>query len=146
MIKEEKKKTEEEEKEEQIENLKKEWPIEEDISFNEFNIAEKLQNNAFLFTKYQDQLNREKAIMEKLLEIKEKIIGDVYNYYRFEDDRQLQKPEIEKYYLPRDKKILKINAIIRKQQVNVDYFTLCCKALDKVGWNMKNFLEAHRSF
>lgn len=146
MSQEERKKTEEEEKEEQLEKLKKEWPIEEDISFNEFNITEKLQNNAFLFAKYQDQLNREKAVMDKLLELKEKIIGDVYNYYRFEDDRQLQKPEIEKYYLPRDKKIIRINAIIRKQQTNVDYFTLCCKALDKVGWNMKNFLEAHRSF
>lgn len=141
---EEKELTEAEEKSQLLQKLKEEWNIEEEIQFNEFNIQEKLQKNVFVYSQYMEQYTKEKSALDKLIEMRDALIAKRYDYYRFEDDRQLQKPEIEKYYLPKDKQILKLNRIIRIQQYKVDFFNICCKALDKMGWNMKNFIEANR--
>lgn len=138
--------SESEEKDIILNDLKTEWPIEKDVSFNEFNIQEKLQNHAFILMKYQNQYDNEKFKLDKILELKEKLVGDRYHYYRFNYDESLQKAEIEKYYLPKDEKILKINRLIRLQEVRVNFFLICVKILDKMGWNMKNFLESHKLF
>lgn len=138
-------KSEEELKQEIIENLRSEYKIEDEVSFNEFNINDKLKNHAFVFLKYQSQLDKVKYELEKLNELRDKIVGERYHYYRFNNDESLTKIEIEKYYLSKDEKVLKINKLIRLHQIKVDFFTICCKALDKMGWNMKNFIEAHRS-
>lgn len=135
---------EEIEKKELIENLRNEYKIEDDIAFNEFTIQDKLKNHAFLMLRYGEQLERANYDLEKLKELKDKITGDRYHYYRFNYDEGLTKVEIEKYYLVKDDKILKINKLIRLQKIKVDFFSICYKALDKMGWNMKNYLEAHK--
>ena len=126
-------KSEEQEKKELIEKLKQEFDIVSDIDFNEFTIQEKLKQHAFLMVRYGECLERANYDLEKLKELKEKITGERYHYYRFNYDEGLTKIEIEKYYLVKDEKILKINNLIRLQKVKVDFFNICCKAVDKMG-------------
>lgn len=127
-----------------IEKLKNEHPIEEEVSFNEFNLYEKLEKNAFLLVQYGEFLNKERAEYEYIEGLRDKLIGQRYDYYRFEYDKSLQKTEIEKYYLVKDEKIIKMNSILNKQKARVDFFEICVSALTKQGWNMKSYSENMR--
>lgn len=127
-----------------IEKLEVKYPISDEIGFNEYNIAEKLQNHAFLLIKYNRLLLKEKQNLEKLQEILNKVTGEKYHFYRFNFDEQLTKTEIEKYYLPKEPEIIKVQKLIQKQEIIVGFFETAVKALEAVGWNMKNFLDASR--
>ena len=129
-------------REEIIEELLAEHPIESMIQFSEIDVREKLEKNEFLVVKYTELLNSEKETLERILAIKDKIIGIQYDHYRFNYQKQLKSAEIEKYYLPKDEKIIKINKILRKQKWRVEFFETATKALIRLGWNMKSYLQA----
>lgn len=127
-----------------VEKLHDDNKIDELVSFNETNIIEKLQNNTYLVIQYNELYFKEKNILDKLNEKRDVLVGQRYDYYRFNYDKALKQGEIEKYYLPKDGQILKINEIIKRQQIRVDFFLLCAKQLEKQQWNMKSFLDATR--
>ena len=52
-----------------IEELEKKFNINEEVSFNEYNLAEKLQNHSFVLLQYNQILLREKINLSKLEEI-----------------------------------------------------------------------------
>lgn len=128
-----------------LNELQKEYNIFDEVKFNEFDISEKLEKQSYLYLKYVDLKDKEYAILEEFKEMLEVLIGKQYDYYRFEIDKQLQRQEIEKYYLPKDEKIRKMKKIIRKQEARYKFFDACAKAIDKQGWAIKNFLDVHRS-
>jgi len=119
--------------------LKEQFPIDEIVKFSEFNISEKLMENTWQLTKFTELYQKEAEELNRIMALKDKIIGMRYDFYRFNYDKELRQSEIEKYYLPKDEKIIKINKIIRQQQWRVEFFSMCVKAIDKVQWNMKNF-------
>lgn len=126
------------------EDLKKEFPIEEEISFNEYNIQEKLANWGYLFIKYKELYEKEKNNLDKIEDIIEKIKGERYHYYKFEIDEKLTPKEIELYYLPKDEKLLKIKEIYRKQENRTAFFKICAQVAEKQQWTMKSFLDSLR--
>jgi len=136
---------EDELRQEILAELQEKFNIRDEITFNEFNIHEKLKNHAFNYLRYQDNLDKAKYDLEKMNELKDKIVGEQYHYYRFNGEENLSKVEIEKYYLTKDPKVLKINKLIRLQQLKVEFFAICVRSLDKMGWNMKNYIEANKS-
>lgn len=125
-----------------LNKLLKEYDIESEVEFNEFNLAEKIQNNSFILMKYNHKLIEEKSILEKLKDILEKKVGERYHYYRFNFDEELTKSEIEKYYLPKDDELKKIKKLINEQKIRVDFFETATKAIESQKWNMKNFIES----
>ena len=134
----------EDEREVILRELMKEHPILEMVSFNELDLQEKLKENAFQVIKYQDLYNREKMAYEKLEELMEVLAGECYDHYRFDEDRGLTKTEIEKYYLPKDKKVKQMKGILRKQKVKVEFFQMCMSGLKQMAWNMKEFGQNER--
>lgn len=128
--------------EELLQELIKQHPIETMVQFTEFSIQEKLQNNAFQIVKYKELHIKEKIQLDRLISLKEKIIGEQYDFYRFSYDKELRPQEITTYYLPKDKKILQINKIIRKQEQRVEFFNLCVESLVRQSWNMKTYLDS----
>jgi hypothetical protein len=137
-------KTTTDEKNEIINELLSEWPIYDDVSFSEFDIVDKMQVNPYKLMKYQDQLNTEKDYLDKLNDLFEKLQGEQYHKYRFELDEELNKSEIEKYYLPKDPKIQKMKKLIRKQKIRVQFFEACVKGLDRQHWAIKNYLDERK--
>lgn len=121
--------------------LHAEHPIDELIKFSEMDIQEKLQQNSFMVVKYKELYHKELANLDKLEMLMEKLIGERYKYYRFEDDRGFTKPEIERYCLPSDEKIVKMKKIINRQMVRVRFFDACWRGFDKQGWSMKSFID-----
>ena len=89
-----------------IDELKKDHPIEEMIKFSEINLMEKLQENSFMIVKYREHYYLELSKLEELEDKYDKLVGLRYQFYRFEDDKEYTKVEIEKYCIPSDPKIL----------------------------------------
>lgn len=135
---------EDKEREEVLQKLLQEHNIEEMVKFSDYDIQDKLQQNAFQIVKYRELYLKEKNDLDKLNALKEKIVGEQYDFYRFHFDKELKPQEITTYYFPKDEKILKINSLIRKQQWRVDFFDICVDALGKMAWNMKAFLESYK--
>jgi len=124
--------------------LAEEYKLEELVKFSEFDIQEKLMENSWQITRFTELYEKENDKLNQILAVKDKIVGTRYDHYRFNADKELRQSEIEKYYLPKDETIIKVNDIIRKQQYRVNFFSMCIKALEKLQWNMKNFLDVSR--
>lgn len=136
------KKSEKQKREEILKELYEQYPIDELVKFSELDIAEKLQNNSYWVVKFRDELAKALAEFDQLEEMLETLMGQRYNHYRFDDDRELDKSEIKNFYLPKDTKIIKMKRILSRQKVKVDFFKFCVAGMEKQQWNMKNFLEA----
>jgi hypothetical protein len=124
--------------------LKEEHPIDDLIKFDETDIQEKLQDNTFQIIKYKELYYKELDIYEDLERKLEALTGMRYKYYRFNQDEEWSKPEIEKYCLTADLKIIQMKKILKKQKVRVRFFELCYKAFEQQGWRMKTYTDRDR--
>jgi hypothetical protein len=128
-----------------VEELLKEHPIHEMVRFSELDITQKLEENSFNIVKYKELYYKELAVMENLETKQEKLTGMRYKYYRFEDNESWTKPEIEKYCIPSDKKVIQMKQIMAKQKARVRFFEVCYKGFEQAGWRMKSFIDVMRS-
>ncbi len=124
-----------------LKKLKEKHNIEEMIKFDNFNIQKELQKNAYYIMKYKELYIKEQNILDMIQEKYDELLGKRYHFYRFESDENLTKTEIEKYYLPKDEKIIKMKKLLRRQKIRVDFFDACYKAFEKRQWSMKTFSE-----
>jgi hypothetical protein len=124
--------------------LKEQHPIDEMVKFSELDIAEKLQQNAMKVVEYKEFYYRELNLYEQLERKMDALTGIRYKHYKYNDEHNWQKPEIEKYCLPADESIIKLKKIMMKQQIRVRFFELCWKSFEKQGWNMKVFSDRER--
>jgi hypothetical protein len=133
-----------EERDKILNDLYAEYPLENEIEFNEFNIQEKIRSYGKLFIKYKDILIREKSALEHLLDLKSRLEGKLYDDYKFNNEKILTKQEIEKYYIPKHENIVKIKNLIDRQTIRLEFFDMAVKVIEKLSWNMKNFMEADK--
>jgi len=126
---------------EELAKLHEEYPIEDMVKFTELNLQEKLQDNPYQIVRFRDLYHKELSELDRLNDLHEKLVGKRYEYYRFKDDHEWTKPEIEKYALPKDEKIVRMKKIIRRQEVRVRFFEMCFRAFEKQGWSMKGFID-----
>jgi len=124
-----------------LRKLKEKHDIESMISFDNLNIQEELQRNPYYIIKYKELYIKEQNLLDEIQSKYDELVGKRYHFYRFESDENLTKAEIEKYYLPKDEKIIKMKKIIRKQKIKVDFFDACYKAFEKRQWAMKTFSD-----
>lgn len=127
-----------------FDELHAEHNIEELATFSEIDISDKLQKNEMMVVKYKElyynELNKYEILERKMDALK----GIRYKYYKFEDEHEWQKKEIEEYCLPSDKKIVEMKKIMMKQQVRVRFYDMCWRAFNSLGWSMKVFTERER--
>jgi len=133
------------EEEKIVESLLEEYPIHELVKFSELDITQKLEENSFMVVKYKELYYKELSVLEDLESKYDKLVGLRYKYYRFENDESWTKPEIEKYCIPSDPKVLQMKGILAKQKTRVRFFETCYKAFEQVGWRMKSFIDVMRS-
>jgi len=133
------------EEEKIVSELLEEHPIHDMVKFSELDINEKLEENSFMIVKYKELYYKELAVMDDL-EIKyDKLVGKKYEEYRFESERAWTKPEIEKYCIPSDKKVIQMKKIMARQKVRVRFFEMCYKGFEQQGWRMKSFIDVLRT-
>ena len=127
-----------------FDELKAEHNIEELAQFSDLDIAEKIQKNEMMVIRYKELHQAEFRKYEILERKMDALRGLRYKHYRFNDDQEWQKKEIEDYCLPSDQKIIQMKKILAKQQVKVKFFDICWRALSSMGWNMKTFTEREK--
>lgn len=132
---------EERERDKIYKELLEKHPIKEMVKFSEIDLYEKIEKNPFWIVEYREYYYNELEKLERLEDIYDKVCGKRYDYYRFEIDKQLSKPEIEKYYLPKDEYVLKIKKLIRRQKIRVRFFEIAFKGFEKMQWSMKNYID-----
>ncbi len=120
--------------------LQKEYDVEEILEYNEFTIQHKLERLPFHIQMFRLKYLQELGKYEQVKEHVEKVIGEKYIALK-EGEVSLTKTEIEKYYLPRDEEILKLKALLRKQDMIVKYFETIYNILDKQIWNIRAYIE-----
>ena len=124
-----------------ISDLQKKYDINDLLSFNEFNITEKLQNNAYLVEQFRLLCISEKNKLQKIENMINEETGKKYDHFKFVDNRDLSKVEIERYYLPKDEKLIRLKKLYQLQEIRVGFFDACCEAFKAQGWNIRNFLQ-----
>lgn len=128
-----------------FDQLHEEHKIEEMATFSDLDISDKLKKNEMMVIKYKElyynELNKYEILERKMDALK----GIRYKHYRFNDDHEWQKKEIEEYCLPSDKKIIAMKRILQKQQVRVRFFDMCWRAFNSMGWSMKTFTEREKN-
>ena len=124
--------------------LKAEYPIDDMIKFDETDIQEKLQENTFNIIHYKEFYYKELDIYEELERKMDALTGMRFKHYKFNKDEEWSKPEIEKYCLPADKKIIRMKKILKKQKVRVRFFEMCYKAFEQQGWRMKTYTDREK--
>jgi len=120
--------------------LEEQYNVYDILMFNEFSIKERLERNAFHYKDFRLKYLQECAKVEQVSDRLDKLVGQKYQTLK-EGSVSLTKTEIEKYYLPKDEEILKLKALLRKQELRAKYFEVVSKAFEAQQWNIKSYLE-----
>lgn len=124
-----------------FDELKEEHNIEEMVTFTEIDIADKLKKNEMMIIKYKELYYKELNKYEILERKMEALKGIRFKHYKFNDQHEWQKKEIEEYCFPCDEKIIAMKKLLMKQQIKVRFFDMCYRAFEKLGWSMKTFTD-----
>lgn len=123
--------------------LEEQYDVYDLLLFNEFNLQERLERNAFHAKdwklKYLQELGRVEQVRDRL----EKKTGEKYKALK-EGAMSLTKAEIEKYYLPTDDELIELKGLLRKQELRAEYFKAVCDALNAQQWYIKSWLDCSR--
>lgn len=120
--------------------LEEEYNVYDILMFNEFNLQEKIERSAFHLKDFRLKFLQETAKYEQLQDHLGKVTGQKYQDLK-EGSVSLTKTEIEKYYLPKDEELLRLKALIRKQEARCKYFESVWSALEKQTWHIKMWIE-----
>jgi hypothetical protein len=123
--------------------LETEYDVYDLLNFNEFNLKERLERLAFHMKDFKLKYLQELANVEKIKDRLDKVVGEKYQALR-NGEVSLTKTEIEKYYLTTDEEVLKLKALLRKQEIRAKYFEAVWSAFDKMGWNIRNYIEMNK--
>lgn len=124
-----------------LSKLVNEYDIYPLLEFNELNIKEKIQNNAYYAEQFQMLRIKELQRLKILENMLDRRMAEVYNKYK-EENVKLSKVEIEKYYIPLDKKVQEIQEAIFKQELIFGFFDACYEAFKRQGWSMNQFIKS----
>lgn len=123
--------------------MEKEYNVYDLLTFNEFNINERLERLSFHMKDFRLKFLQEQSKLAQIQDHLDKKTGEKYISLR-EGSVTLTKTEIERYYLPKDEELMKIRALLRKQEMRTEYFDAVHKAMEKLQWNIKLFCENGR--
>lgn len=123
--------------------LEEEYNVYDLLTFNEFNINERLERLSFHMKDFRLKFLQEQAKLGAVQDRLDKLIGEKYVTLK-NGEVTLTKAEIEKYYLPKDAEILNLKGLVRKQELRTQYFDAVHKAMEKLSYNMKMYIDNGR--
>jgi hypothetical protein len=123
--------------------LETDYDVYDLLNFNEFNLKERLERLAFHMKDFKLKYLQELAKVEAIKDRLDKVTGEKYQSLR-NGAVSLSKTEIEKYYLTTDVEILNLKGLLRKQEMRAQYFEAVHSAFDKMGWNIRNYVDLSR--
>ena len=113
----------------------------ENLNFNEFNVGDRARENAYMVEHFRLLAISEKNKLKRIEEQINTKAGELYNHYKYEDDRELSKVEIERYYLPTNGELNRLKRLYAMQEVKVGFFDVMAESFKSQGFSIKNFLD-----
>ena len=112
----------------------------DDLNYNEYTIKDKLEKQPYFYQQYRLLLIKEKGHLERIKQLKDKYIGELYEKLKY-GDRKLSKTEIERYFIPKDQKAIQFEKLCMRQSIRVETFEAIYKAFEQQGYAMANFIK-----
>jgi hypothetical protein len=113
-----------------------------DLDWNEYNIKERLEKNPFHYQQFRMLWLSEKHKLRKIEMLKDEYTGQLYDNLRYNGEKSLSKTEIEKYYLPKDEKVMKFNRLYMRQEIRVGVYEEIANAFKMQGFALGNYVKA----
>lgn len=111
----------------------------EDIKLNEYNLKEKSLMCSSLWAKWLSYLYMEKENIDKLTQLKQKIIKSKMSDNKNSDS--VLRLKSEEKIAENDEKIKKINLLIKQTNDSIDFIERALNILSNFGFNIKNCIE-----
>jgi len=124
-----------------LKSLYDDYKVEDLLTYNEYNLSDKIANNTFISEQFRLLYLKEKQNYNRVEILYEDLLGRKYDHYKYNSEKTLTKTEIEKYYIPKDEKIKDLKNLLHKQELRMNFFESVWKALDKQAWLMKLFAK-----
>ena len=112
----------------------------DELEYNEYNIKDKLEKNAFLYQQWRILAMQEKHKLKRIEILRDEYIGKLYDELKHGDIKR-SKVEIERYYIPSDKKAIQFEKLYMRQQIRVETYEAITSAFDKQGYNMSTYVK-----
>ena len=127
-------------KDEILNILSEEYEVLPLLEYNEFDVLEKLAKNPYYFEQFRLVYLSNLGKYERVDLMLEEHIAKLYTELK-EGELSLSKTEIEKYYIPKDEKVMKLRRILVQQKIRLGFFESVYKAFQTQGWQMKQFIN-----
>lgn len=119
--------------------------VEEDFKFSITKADEHSLRVPALMDKYSRYMQVAKAAMKKASMQKNSKYRELYDKYKYDDPRKLDKREIE-IYIKGNKDFQRLEGIYEFEKMKVEYLESILKAIGQLSWNIGNAIKAHIFF
>jgi len=123
-----------------IEVMKNHPDLYNHLTYNEYDIKEKLENNAFYYEQWRILWLQEKHKLKRIEILKDEYIGKLYSDLKY-GDLKLSKVEIEKYMIPKDEKAIKYQKLYMRQEIRTETFEYISNAFKQQGFNISTYVK-----
>jgi len=123
-----------------IEIMKDHPQLYDNLNYNEYNIKERLELNAFLYEQYRILGLQEKHKLKRIEILKDEYIGNLYTELKF-GDIKMTKTEIERYMIPKDEKAIRFQKLYMRQQIRTETFEYIADSFKQQNFAMANYIK-----
>ena len=113
----------------------------EDLKFDQSNAMEKCQGIPGLYQHWLDIFSKESATLVKLQITKDKVYGELYKKYHFEDNYKWDAQKECESQVKSDAEYIKAALEYEKQKLVVDYLQETLGNINRMSFSIKNYLD-----
>ena len=115
--------------------------VEDDLLVDESNAAEKSLKFSSLYSKYLALYMQELRLLKTLNTDKDKLFGELYHFYKFENNFQLDSSKEIETYVRSNLKFYNKCLEFQNQEIIVKYLEEVLQNITNTGYRVKNYVE-----
>ena len=110
------------------------------LNYNEYDIKDKLEVNAFLYQQWRILWIQEKHKLKRIEILKDEYIGKLYSDLKW-GDIKMTNTEIERYMIPKDQKAIKFEKLYMRQRIRTETFEAVTDSFKQQNFTMGNYIK-----
>lgn len=114
----------------------------DDLQWDEFTLKEKLEKNPYQYQQYRMLWLAQKHKLRKVEILMDEYIGNLYDEIKYSGEKTLNKTEIERYYLPKDAKVIKFKRAYMRQSIRTEVYEHIAISFKNQGFEMSAYVKA----
>ena len=114
------------------------------LEINEYTLKRQIEMNPYYQQQWRLLYLKEKGLLTRLEIERDEYIGKLYDDLKNRSDTSLTKIEVEKYYIPKDQKVILYKKTILKMETRMQFFEAVYDSFKSQQWLIKNYIETTR--